>query len=47
MTTKIVSRIVGFFRAGYPEGMPARGYVALCALQPARSPVAGRGGVER
>jgi hypothetical protein len=31
-----VSRIVAFVRAGYPTGMPARGYIPLAALLPRR-----------
>jgi hypothetical protein len=31
-----VSRIVAFFRSGYPTGMPATGYVPLAALLPRR-----------
>ncbi len=31
-----VSKMVGFLRAGYPPGAPARGYVPLLALLPRR-----------
>ena len=31
-----VARIVSFFRAGYPTGMPATGYVSPAALLPRR-----------
>lgn len=31
-----VSKVVGFFRAGYPTGMPATGYLPLLALLPRR-----------
>ncbi|WP_407689070.1 DUF3349 domain-containing protein [Mycobacterium sp. HUMS_1102779] len=32
----VVSRVVGFLRAGYPAGVPATGYVPLFALLPRR-----------
>ena len=28
----VMSRMVGFLRAGYPAGLPATGYAPLCAL---------------
>jgi Protein of unknown function (DUF3349) len=31
-----MTRLVAFFRAGYPTGMPATGYVPLAALLPRR-----------
>ena len=27
-----IARLVGFFRAGYPDGLPSTGYVPLFAL---------------
>lgn len=32
MLSDVVMRIVGFLRAGYPEGIPTRDYVPLLAL---------------
>ncbi len=32
----VLLRFVGFLRAGYPAGMPARGYLAVLALLPRR-----------
>lgn len=34
------SRIIGFFRAGYPADAPQRGHVALIAMCPAAHGVA-------
>jgi hypothetical protein len=33
---RVVSRIVGFFRAGYPDWAPKTGYIPLLALLPRR-----------
>src|ERR1700744_3290526 len=32
----LIPSVVGFLRAGYPQGAPARGYVPLLALLPRR-----------
>jgi hypothetical protein len=32
----LVSRVIAFLRAGYPTGMPSRGYLPLAALLPRR-----------
>ena len=34
----VLTRIVGFLRAGYPEGVPVRDYIPLVALLVAACP---------
>ena len=43
----LFSRIVGFFRAGYPADAPQLGHVALIAMCPAAHSVARLSAVDR